>query len=508
MRARAANLSWPVPEHFTDSDLEGLLFATKNSSQSRKPLPVYVEIFERLKQKGATLSLEWERYKQTYPDGYQYSQFCDLYRQWVRTLDVVMRQEHKAGEKLFSDFAGTKLEVIDRFTGVVRDVHLFVCALGASGYTYAEAFWSENSEAWCLGHAHAFEDHYGGSVEIIVPDNPRAVVTKPCRYEPDIHLDFQNMAAHFGSAVIPARVRHPKDKGIVEAAVKLATRWIIHVLRDQQFFSLAELNFAIRKLLEKLNNRAFRRLPGETRHSLFEKLEKSTLKSLPNNRYEYVQIGYVNVSNLDYHVKIDSHFYSVPYTLVKKKIEYRLVNNVVEILHNNKRIASHARAFSPGYTTDRAHMPLSHQAYLDWSPERVLESAEQIGPHTRSLVERIMTEHEIPQQAFRSCLGIVRLARSCGAARLEAATERALTANALSLKAVRLILENGMDRRPTENQPVLRALVHHENIRGPQYYDESLTGEQKNDDEHNTRQAAHVEALGNGGGADVSVANA
>lgn len=507
MRARAANLSWPLPENLTDSDLEQLLFSQKQTSPNRKAMPDFNEIYERLKAKGATLSLEWERYKQQHPDGYQYSQFCDLYRQWARTLDLVMRQEHKAGNKLFSDFAGTKLRVVDRRTGADRDVHLFVCALGASGFTYAEGFFSEDSESWCLGHARAFENHYRGSVETIVPDNPRAVVTKPCRYEPDIHMDFQNMAAHFGCAVIPARVRHPKDKGVVEAAVKLATRWIIRILRDQRFFSLAELNAAILQLLERINTRKFKRMPTESRLSLFEKLEQAVLKPLPANRYEYVQIGYANVSNLDYHVKIENHFYSVPYTYVKKKIEYRLVNNVVEILFNNKRIASHLRGFEYGYTTERAHMPLSHQAYLDWSPERVLEQAEQIGEQTRNLVERIMSEHEFPQQAFRTCMGIVRLARGCGKERLEGAAQRALAANALSLKSVRLILENGLEHRPIQPPSNLK-VVHHGNIRGAKYYDESLTGETKNDDELHARQATHVETRGNGGGTGFSAANA
>lgn len=326
MRARAADLAWPLRDSMTDTELEDLLFASRNGGVQRKELPDFVQIFELLKTKGQTLSLAWERYKRNNPSGYQYSQFCELYRQWARTLDVVMRQEHRAGEKLFSDFAGSKLRIRHKETGVVEDVHLFVCALGASGFTYAEGFLSENSESWCLGHARAFENYYNGAVEIIVPDNPRSVVNKPCKYEPDIHMDFQNMASHFGCAVIPARVRKPRDKGVVEAAVKLATRWIIGVLRDQDFFSLAELNVAIAALLDKLNDRVLKRLPGETRRTLFEKLEKAILKPLPRNRYEYVQIGYATVSSLDYHIKIDNHYYSVPYTFVKKRIEYRLVS--------------------------------------------------------------------------------------------------------------------------------------------------------------------------------------
>jgi len=505
-RARAAGLQWPLPDHMTDMDLESKLFCDKEPN-GKRPGPDFPAIHQELKKKGGTLACEWESYKQEHPDGYQYSQFCDRYRQWSKMIDVVMRQEHRAGEKLFSDFAGEKLHLTDQETGEVMEAHLFVCALGASGFTYAEAFRSENTEAWCLGHAHAFEDHYKGVVEIIVPDNPRSVVNKPCRYEPDIHPDFQNMAEHFGAAVIPARVRRPRDKAIVEAAVKLANRWIIRVLKKRTIFTLAEMNLAIRELLELLNNRRFKKLP-ESRRSLFEKLEMPVLKPTPANRYEYVQIGYATVSSLDYHVRIDNHFYSVPYTLVKKKIEFRLTGNTVEILSNGMRVASHVRAITKyGHSTQKSHMPESHQAHLEWTQERVLEYASRIGANTAKLIDLMIQDREFPQQAFRASLGVVRLSRTWGAERLEAACARAVAGNALSFKSVKLILEHGMERRDRQHNPEVKQLkLVHENIRGSEYFNSEREIEHVNTS--NTGESTSTETQRNGGGTGITTTHA
>ena len=505
LRAKAASLPWPLPDHFTDIDLDRLLFPEQLLPPGKRPLPDFPTIHKELKKKGSTLAAEWERYKHENPDGYQYSQFCDLHRQWAKTVDVVMRQEHRAGEKLFSDFAGSKMYLTNPKTGEVTQAHLFVCALGASGFTYAEAFWSENAEAWCLGHARAFENYYFGVAEVIVPDNPRSVVKKPCRYEPDLHPDFQHMASHFGAAVIPARVRRPRDKGVVEAAVKLATRWIIHVLRRRDFFSLAELNVAIRELLEHLNDRKFKKMP-ESRRSLFEKLEKPVLKRLPKNRYEYVQIGYATVSSLDYHVRIDDHFYSVPYTLVKKKIEFRITQNTVEILHNGARVASHFRSIiAYGHTTMSAHMPESHQAYLEWTPQRVRDYAVRVGPNTTNIIELIMNEREYPQQAFRACLGIIRLSSKWGAQRLEAACDHALAANALSYKSVKLILEHAMDGK-TKQQEKAPLKVVHNNLRGAAYY--RTEKEIEHVDTCHDAESSHPQAEWNGSGVGIPNASA
>lgn len=507
LRARTAGLIWPLPDHVTDIDLERALFPVQECPTGKRPNPDFPAIYQELKKKGGTLACEWERYKHEHPEGYQYSQFCELYRQWARLLDVVMRQEHRAGEKLFSDFAGEKLYVTDEKTGEVFEAHLFVCALGASGFTYAEAFRSESAEAWCLGHAHAFENCYHGVPEVVVPDNPRSVVKKPCRYEPDLHPDFQHMAEHFGTAVIPARVGRPRDKAAVEAAVKVATRWIIRNVKKRIVFSLPEMNAIIQDLLKQLNDKSFRKLP-ESRRSLFEKLEKPFLKQLPRNPYEYVQIGFATVSSLDYHVRIEDHFYSVPYTLVKKKIEFRLTSNTVEIIYKGSRVASHVRSIRKyGHSTEKAHMPDSHQAYLEWTPERVLEYAARVGEKTSALIQLMMQEREYPQQSFRSCLGVVRLARSWGADQLEAACERALAANSHSYKSVQLILKHSFNGKNNQRKSETKQLkIVHENIRGSGYF--NATKEVEHVNSSDSRESAEAETQRNGTGTGIATSNA
>jgi transposase len=462
-RAQSAKLSWPLPEELDDVALEQMLFPAQQNRCPERPQPNFAEMHEKLRHKGVTLAMLWEKYKWENPEGYQYSQYCDLYREWSKAVDVVMRQEHRAGEELYSDFAGSTLAVINPHTGEVSAAHVFVSALGASSYTYAEAFFSENAEAWCMGHANAF-GFYGGSTEKVIPDNPKSVVNKPCPYEPDIHPDFQHMAAHFGAAVIPARVRKPRDKATVEAAVRVATMWIIAVLRERTFFSLAELNAAIRVLLEHLNNRPFKKMQG-CRRSKFEALDRPVLKPLPAARYEYTRIGYASVG-LDYHVAIDRRYYSVPYQYARKRLEYRQTSKAVEVFFKGTRIASHARLWlENSHSTIREHMPGKHQQYADWTPERVIELARKSGPAVAELVQAIMNGREYPEQGFKACLGIVRLEKQVGAARLELAAQRALSVNGLSYKSVRLILDNGLDQTPLPETPRPLRIVH-ANVRG------------------------------------------
>ena len=462
-RAQAARLSWPLPDDYDDAVLETLLFPPQQNSGPERPLPNFTEIHEKLQQKGMTLALLWEKYKWEHNDGYQYSQYCVLYRQWSKTVDVVMRQDHRAGEKLFSDFAGSKLHVTNPHTGEVNQAHLFVCALGASSYTYAEAFFSENSEAWCVGHANAF-GYYGGCSEIIIPDNPKPVVNKPCPYEPDIHADFQHMASHFGAAVIPARVRKPRDKAIAEAAVKVATMWIIAVLRERKFFSLSELNAAIRELLERLNNRPFKKMPG-CRKSRFETVDKPALKPLPATTYEYTRIGYARV-NLDYHIDVEGCHYSVPYQYARKKLEYRQTYKTVEVFFKGRRIASHQRLWiENSHSTVKEHMPSSHRQYAEWTPQRIVDWAGKTGPAVAQLVAAIMNRRQYPEQGFRACLGIMRLGKGISSERLEMAAQRALAVNALSYKSIKLILENKLDQIPLPENPRQLSIVH-KNVRG------------------------------------------
>jgi len=471
-RAKAAGLSWPLPDEIDDAQLERLLFPARvGRPQSSDLMPDFVEIHEQLKRKGMTLALLWERYKEAIPDGFNYSHYCDLYRQWEKKIDVVMRQSHRAGEKLFSDFAGSTLPVTNPDTGEVVRAHIFVAALGATGYTYAEAFWSENSEAWCMGHANAFR-YLNGVSEIIVPDNPKPAVTQPSPYEPDMHPDFQYMASFFGAAVIPARVRKPRDKAKAELSVKLATMWIIAALRDSTFFGLAELNEAIRALLEKLNNRPFKKLPG-SRRSMFESIEKSALKPLPSAQYEYTEIGYAT-AGADYHINVDGYLYSVPYQLAKQKLEYRQTLKTVEVFFRGRRIASHLRLWIKNKpSTLKEHMPSHHRQYqekfLDWTPTRVISWAAKIGPATAQAVEAIMETKRHPEQNFRACIGVIRLARTWSNDRLEGACRRAVELNACSYKNIKLILENGGDRRASARQQLTLA-IEHDNVRGPEYY--------------------------------------
>lgn len=507
-RAQAAGLAWPVPADCDDEQLEKLLFPTcAGRPKTTAPMPDFADMHAKLRHKGMTLALLWERYKTDNPDGFQYSHFCDLYREWEKRVDVVMRQMHRAGEKLFSDFAGSTLAVTNPDTGEVRPAHIFVATLGASNYTYAEAFWAENCEAWCMGHANAFV-YIGGVTEKIVPDNPRSVIDKPSPYEPDVHADFQYMASFFGAAVIPARVKKPRDKAKVEAGVKVATMWIIAALRDRTFFSLAELNSAIWELLEKLNNRPFKKMPG-SRRSVFDQVDKPALKPLPSCRYEYTTIGYAR-AGLDYHVNVDGQLYSVPYEHAKKKLEYRLTARTLEIFLQGRRIASHPRMWIKGKpSTLKEHMPSHHkryqELYVEWTPERIRNWAMQIGPAVAEATSIIMRSNTHPEQGFRSCLGVIRMARTWGNERVEAACQRAISLQACSYKYIKLILESAGDIRSPAKQLTLS--IAHDNIRGSHYYGQS---NEVNEDANtsNDRQPAVSEIERNDTSVGIADANA
>ncbi len=481
-KAHAAGLTWPLPPELDDDDrLEKFLYPKSAGSAeaplSSRPQPDCNYIHQELKKKGVTLTLLWEEYKSDHPNGYQITQFCDIYRQWRKTVNLVMRQEHKAGQKAFSDFAGTTLGITDEMTGEVLPAHLFVCALGASSYTYARLFWSEDSEAWCTGQALAFL-FFQGCPEIIVPDNPKPVTTKACPYEPDINPSFNQMANHFGVAVIPARVRKPKDKATVESAVGLATRWILAVLRKRTFFSLAEANKAVEELLVLLNNRSFKKLPG-SRRSRYEEIDKPALKPLPKDAYEYMHIKKASIHIADYHVDYEGCWYSAPYQHRGKWIEVRSTLNTLEIFLKGKRIASHPRCFIKGNRfTLPEHQPKSHQEYGAWPPERMIKWAATIGPEAKCLIEQILQKQQHPELGYRSCFGILRLSKPFGNERLNAACGRALAINAYSFKSVNSILKSGLDKRPLPEQPRQLTLVH-ENIRGAiSFHTNTQQGEQ------------------------------
>lgn len=466
-RFKGAGLSWPIDDGLDDQQLEEQLFPPCVAPEIQRPLPDWPYVHVQLRRKSVTMMLLWQEYKAQYPDGYQYSQFCHRYRQWSGKLDPVLRQHYRAGEILFVDYAGQSIAVFDRQAGKAREAQIFVAALGASSYTYAEATWTQQLPDWIGSHCRAF-DFFGGVPQMVVPDNLKAGVTQACFYEPEINPTYRDMAAHYDTAIVPTRVRKPRDKAKVEAAVLLVERWILAALRDRKFFSLGELNDAIARLLKKLNDRPFQKLPG-SRQSMFESVDRPALKPLPAQAYAFAEWKKARV-NIDYHVEVERHYYSVPYRLVKKQIDVRLTSNIVECFHKNRSVCCHRRSFLPGrHTTVKEHMPKAHQKWLDWTPARFVRWAQSIGPNTGKLIEQVLDSRRHPQQGFRSCLGILRLAKSYGDHRLEAAARRALIIGATSYTSVASILKQGLDKKALT--PVGSELqIEHDNIRGSRYY--------------------------------------
>jgi len=468
-KAQAAGLSWPLPDHLDDAALERMFFPRPAACAALRSAPDWEYVHRELRKKGVTKILLWQEYREACPDGYQLTQFYELYNRWRGKLDLVMRQEHRAGEKLFVDYAGQTVPIMNRGTGeILFDAQIFVAAMGASNYSYAEATRTQSLPDWIGSHVRAFL-FMGGVPEIIVPDNLKSGVTKPCRYEPDINPTYHAMAAHYGTVVIPARVGKAKDKAKVESGVLLVERWILAALRNRSFTSLSELNEAIRGLLTRLNERRFQKLPG-SRRSMFETVDRPALRPLPATPYTFEEWSYARVG-IDYHVEVDGHYYSVPCALVKKKVDIRATSTTVEVLFKGNRIASHARSFQKGkHTTIKEHMPSSHRRYAEWTPERIRRWAATVGPETEAHVASIMEHRTHPEQGFRAALGIMRLFKQYGAQRLEAACKRASKYRLYSYKGVANILKTGADRLDaSKNAPTLPPIVH-DNIRGPGYY--------------------------------------
>jgi len=468
-RAQAAGLSWPLPEGLTDSELSERLLKPADSAPTSDPakaLPDWPAIHEQLRRKGVTLQLLWREYHQAHPEGYRRSQFCQLYRDWAKTLDPVLRQVHEPGQKLFVDWAGLKVP-IHHADGSVSQASLFVAVMGFSNKTYAEAFANEQLEQWIAGHCHAFA-FYGGLAQVLVPDNPRTAVVHPCRYEPVLHRSYQEMAAHYGTVIIPARVKKPRDKAKVETGVQIAERQILAPLRDRRFFSVSELNQAIRPLLDQLNAQPFQKLEG-SRNQWFEAREKPALLPLPAQPFELAIWGKATV-NIDYHAVVDYHGYSVPYQLIHRELEVRSTATTVEFFHQGKRVAAHVRSYLPGkFTTLEEHRPKSHQRYLDWTPGRLVEWAHKTGPQCAKVVEQILKDKPHPEMGYRSCMGIIRLGKGVGPERLEAACARALRFGTCSYRSIKSILENGLDRQDPQPELPLNSPTH-ENVRGQTYY--------------------------------------
>lgn len=468
-RVKVAKLTWPLPPELDDDgSLNRLLFPEEGRHTGQRPEPDWSEVNGELRRKGVTKTLLWNEYREKHPDGYEFSRFCDLFQRWSAHLTVTMRQSHRAGEKCFVDFSGDGIDVVDRGTGECRKAKLFVAVLGASSLTYVEPVFGEDLPTWISCHIGAFE-YFNGAVEILVPDNLKSGVSRADRYEAEVHRTYAEMARHYGAVVIPARVRKPRDKAKVEAAVLLAQRWIIAVLRHRTFYSLEEVRQAVKPLVEKLNDRPMQRLK-KSRRQLFEQLEQASLKPLPATPYEFAEWSRPRV-HIDYHVEHDDHFYSAPYQLVREQLDLRATATTIEIFRGGRRVCSHVRSFKKyGHTTLAEHMPRGHRELAEWTPPRLIAWAKKVGPMTAQLVEKIMRDRVHAEQGFRSCQGLLALRKTYSDERIERACARALARGACTSRSVKAILRNNLDREETAVEEKQACLPLHENVRGRDYY--------------------------------------
>lgn len=465
-KAGELNISWPLPESLNDAQL-ALLFYPKSDSRSsnRFEMPDWPTAHLELKRKGMTKLLLWEEYTQQYPNRcYSYAQFCFLYMEWVKKQKRSMRQQHKAGEKLFVDYCGPTVAVVDARTGEIKKAQIFVAVMGGSSYTFAEATWSQSLPDWLGSHVRALS-FFGGVPELIIPDNLRSGVSKACRYDPEINPSYQQLAAHYGVAILPARPYKPKDKAKVEVGVQVVERWILAKLRHHTFFSLAEVNACIKSLLHELNERSFKQLPG-CRRSLFELTDKPALRPLPKYSYQFVEIKSVKV-NVDYHIQYQKHHYSVPHQFVGEILELQVSDNLVSLYFQQKIVTSHPRKFFAGMTTEPGHMPVRHEKHHAWNPGRLKNWAKDIGPDVLSWVTLQLNKKTHLEQAYRLCLGLLNLSKRYPATRLNRACSHANKAGLHRLKHIKNILESNTDTLPAQDAPALNLPQSHENIRGP-----------------------------------------
>jgi transposase len=469
--AAAAGITWPPPAELDEDALARKLQPPPPANLFTTPLPDFAELHQELRRKGVTLQLLWEEYAQANPAAhYSYTHFCLLYREWRQRLSPTMRQTHTPGDKMFVDYCGPTIPVIDSLTGEVRNANVFVAVLGASNYTYAEATFTQQLHDFVGSHVRAFE-FFGGVVRLVVPDNLKSGVIKACRFEPALSRTYAEMLEHYDTAALPARPYKPRDKAKVEAGVQIVERWVLARLRKLTFFTLTDLNLNIRRLLDALNHKPFKKLPG-SRHAQFEALERPALKPLPLQAYEYAEWKKARV-HIDYHIEVDGHYYSAPHSLIKRQLDVRITATAIECFLNNQRVALHPRSDRKGgHSTIAEHMPKSHRAHLEWTPGRFLNWAITIGPFTRDLVEHLLTNRPHPEMGFRSCLGLLALEKRFGRERLEAASERALALSSPTRGSVLSILEKGLDSQPLPESDTEAAAIPlvHENVRGSAYY--------------------------------------
>jgi transposase len=468
-RIRRAGLTWPLPPELDDdARLENRLYPPPSDLPSdERPVPDWAVVHRELRRPSVTLMLLWEEYCDRTADGFSYSWFCERYKEWAGRLKLTLRQVHIAGEKLFVDYSGHTMEVVDGLSGEVLTAQIFVAVLGASNYTFAEASLTQSLPDWISSHVRAFVFLDGVARQTVV-DNLKAGITRACFHEPMVNRTYADLARHYGTAILPARPYHPKDKAKVEVGVQIVGRWILARLRNRSFFSLAALNEAIRGLLVDLNDRKLRGW-GRSRRQLFDELDRPALMRLPDEPYEYAEWKRCRV-NLDYHVEIAKHYYSVPHSLARQEVEARITARTVEIFLRGKRVASHLRSTLPHRpTTVAEHMPSSHRRYRDWTHERIRHDAAKVGPDADTLIDVILRSRPHPEQGFRSAIGILGLVKRYGPDRVDAACARALLLNAHSYKSVAAILKNGTDKAPAATQDTAPILFH-SNIRGRGYY--------------------------------------
>ena len=468
-RLAGAGLTWPLPDDVTDAELEQRLFvrAGVKAGVRRRREPDWGALVREMRRPGVTLSLLWEEYRQDHADGYGYSRFCELYREFERRLSPTMRQHHVAGDKVFVDYSGKKLAIIDPATGAVREAELFIAVLGASNYTYAEASWTQTLPDWIGAHVRLFTV-LGGVPRLVVPDNLKAGVHKASFYDPEINRTYGKLAAHYGIGVVPARPRRPRDKAKVEAGVRFAQTYILDRLRNLTFFSLDEANAAIREVMARMNGRPMRRL-GVSREELFRQTERPALQPLPAEPYEYAEWKLARVG-LDYHVEVEGFYYSVPHALIRQPVDVRVTARTVEVFHRGGRVAAHVRRYGGArHGTDAEHMPSAHRRYAEWTPERLLREARALGPSTEGLITAILAQRRHPEQGFRTCLGVLRLFRGPNRERAEAVSARALEIGALGYKSIASILTHHLDRHPHRRDGDGTPLLH-ANIRGSRYF--------------------------------------
>jgi transposase len=494
-RAERAGLSWRDAKDLPEREIEERLFRQLDRHEPAKRSPIELEwVHREMRRPGVTLYLLWEEYAaaaRARNDGlrpYQYSQFCDAYSRYRRAHSPTMRQVHRAGEKVFVDFSGKRPHIVDPKTGEFIEVELYVAVLGASNYTYAEATRSQKLSDFVGATARTFE-YYGAVSAVLVSDQLRSAVKVPCRYEPEINATFAEMGKHYGCAIIPARPRKPRDKAKVEVGVQIAQRWILACLRHRTFFSLDEINIAIWELLEKLNRRPFAKGLDGCRHSLFETIDRPAMKPLPPIRYEMSEWKFDVGVGLDYCIVFDDRRYSVPCALIQQRVDVRATATTIEVLHNTQRVALHVRSYAAKGRPILAdeHRPRSHREYGNWPPDRLMRWAESIGPHVGTLVATMLRTEPYPELRYRSCLGVLRLGKTYGAVRLDAACARAMALGATSYRTVAEMLKRRLENVPLPDAPsnssdgaaarAPRTVIDADLVRGSDYFDKEETND-------------------------------